>query len=40
MTDQQLFIIVTLGAGQMPEIGENLLIDQRWDVINYVRTLQ
>ena len=40
MSDQDLYVVITLGFGQMPQIGENLLIEERWDVVNYVHTLK
>jgi hypothetical protein len=30
----------TVGLGQMPEIVENLSVQDHWDVINHIRTLK
>jgi mono/diheme cytochrome c family protein len=38
--DGTLYRIITQGFGAMPPLRENLTERQRWDVINYVRTLQ
>jgi mono/diheme cytochrome c family protein len=40
LSANQLFVIVTQGAGVMPPLAENLTVAERWDVINYVRTLK
>ncbi len=40
LPDSEIFLVITNGRGQMPSIAENLLISERWDVINYVRTLK
>lgn len=39
LTDNQIYLIITQGTGVMPPIYENLSPQDRWDVINYVRTL-
>jgi mono/diheme cytochrome c family protein len=39
-SDETLYRIITQGLGGMPPLRENLTERQRWDVINYVRTLQ
>jgi mono/diheme cytochrome c family protein len=39
-SDEILYRIITQGLGGMPPLRENLVERQRWDVINYVRTLQ
>lgn len=39
-TDQQLYLVLTLGRGLMPTMAENLSRVQRWDVINHIRTLK
>ncbi len=36
----QLFVVITQGAGVMPPLAENLTVAERWDVINYIRTLK
>jgi mono/diheme cytochrome c family protein len=32
--------VITQGRGAMPSISENLDVADRWDVINFVRTLK
>ncbi|MGA2821526.1 MAG: quinol:electron acceptor oxidoreductase subunit ActD [Anaerolineales bacterium] len=39
LSDQQIFLVITQGFGDMPSLRENLYPNDRWDVINYVRTL-
>ncbi len=38
--DDELFIVISQGVGVMPPFAENLSPEERWDVINYVRTLK
>lgn len=38
LSDQQLFLVITQGRGIMPSLAENLSVQDRWDVINYIRT--
>lgn len=38
--DGALYLTITQGFGAMPALAENLTPRQRWDVINYVRSLQ
>ncbi len=40
LPDKQIFLVITEGFGVMPSIRENLLPQERWDVVNYVRTLK
>ena len=40
MQDGQLFHILTYGQGSMSDFAGQLVPQQRWDVINYVRSLQ
>jgi mono/diheme cytochrome c family protein len=42
LSDGELFMVITDGvAGTMPSLKENLpTADMRWDVVNYVRSLQ
>ena len=40
MQDGQLFHILTYGQGSMSSMAAQLSRDRRWDVINYVRSLQ
>jgi mono/diheme cytochrome c family protein len=38
--DGQIFITITNGVpDRMPPLNENLTVSERWDVVNYVRTL-
>ncbi len=38
--DGTLFLTVSNGFGFMPALNENLMIRERWDVVNYIRTLK
>jgi mono/diheme cytochrome c family protein len=40
LSDDQIFMVITQGRGPMPPIAENLSPTDRWDVINYVRSLE
>ncbi|HSB91203.1 MAG TPA: cytochrome c [Anaerolineales bacterium] len=37
--DGAVYLTITQGFGQMPALAENLTPRERWDVVNYVRTL-
>jgi mono/diheme cytochrome c family protein len=37
--DGSVYLTIAQGFGQMPSLAENLTPRERWDVINYVRTL-
>ncbi len=37
--DAHLFRVLTEGFGRMPRMVENLSVEQRWDVVNYLRAL-
>jgi len=40
-SDGSVFLTITNGiAGKMPALNENLLVPERWDVVNFLRTLQ
>jgi mono/diheme cytochrome c family protein len=40
-SDGSLFLTITNGVeGKMPPLNENLLVSERWDVVNFLRTLQ
>ncbi len=40
LTDQALFWIITDGVeGRMPALNENLSVRERWDVVNFIHTL-
>jgi mono/diheme cytochrome c family protein len=39
-SDGSIFLTITNGLeGRMPPLNENLTVSERWDVVNYVRTL-
>jgi mono/diheme cytochrome c family protein len=40
LSDQEIYMVITNGIGPMPSLAENLGRTERWDVINYVRTLK
>ena len=41
LSDGAIFLIISTGvAGRMPALNENLLVRDRWDVVNFVRTLK
>lgn len=40
LDDGLLYLILTNGAQGMPSLAENLTQRERWDVINYLRTIQ
>ncbi len=41
LSDGAIFLTITNGMpGAMPALNENLTVRERWDVVNYVRTLQ
>jgi mono/diheme cytochrome c family protein len=40
LSDQRIFTVISQGFVLMPEIGENLSVQDRWDVINHVRSLE
>ena len=37
--DGSVYLAIQLGFGEMPALAENLTVRERWDVINYTRTL-
>jgi putative copper resistance protein D len=40
-TDGGIFFVISTGiSGKMPALNENLTVRERWDVVNYVRTLK
>lgn len=40
LSDGAIFMVITNGIpGSMPALNENLLVRERWDVVNYLRTL-
>ena len=38
-TDNGLLTITNGKAGRMPALNENLTVRERWDVVNFLRTL-
>ena len=41
LSDGGIFMVITNGVeGKMPSLNENLTVRERWDVVNYVRTLK
>ncbi len=40
LADNDIFLVMTQGFGVMPSMAENLDSQDRWDVINYLRTLK
>ena len=38
-TDGELFYIITNGKGDMPGEGDRLAVNQRWNLINFIRSL-
>jgi mono/diheme cytochrome c family protein len=40
LSDQNIFLVITNGFGVMPSLRENFSIADRWDIVNYVRTLK
>ncbi len=40
LADNDIFLVITQGFGVMPSMAENLDSQDRWDVINFVRTLK
>ena len=40
-SDGSMFLTITNGiTGKMPALNENLLVSERWDVVNFLRTLK
>ncbi|MFN8463225.1 MAG: hypothetical protein U0X93_15840 [Anaerolineales bacterium] len=40
-TDGSIFLTISNGIeGRMPALNENLTVSERWDVVNFVRTLK
>jgi mono/diheme cytochrome c family protein len=41
LSDGGIFLVISQGVeGKMPALNENLIVRERWDVVNYVRTLK
>jgi mono/diheme cytochrome c family protein len=40
-SDGSIFLTITNGVdGKMPPLNENLLVSERWDLVNFIRTLK
>lgn len=40
-SDGSIFLTISNGiAGKMPALNENFLVSERWDLVNYIRTLK
>lgn len=37
--DGSVYLVIQQGLGEMPPLAENLTVRERWDVINFIRTL-
>lgn len=37
--DGTVYLMILQGVGEMPSLAENITVRERWDVINYIRTL-
>ena len=41
LSDGGIFMVISNGVqGKMPNLNENLTVRERWDVVNYIRTLK
>jgi mono/diheme cytochrome c family protein len=40
LTDAEIFLVITNGKDPMPPMAENLTAAERWDLVNYIRTLK
>ncbi len=40
LADADIFMVMTQGFGPMPSLAENLSVEERWDVVNHVRSLK
>ena len=38
-SDASIYVTIAKGFGTMPPLNENLTVRERWDVVNYVKTL-
>ena len=39
LSDGTIFLVISNGFGFMPALNENFLVRERWDLVNFVRTL-
>lgn len=40
LSDGAIFMTITNGKGMMPPLNENFTVRERWDLVNFVRTLK
>ncbi len=40
LTDGQVFVFATQGVGRMPALGSRMSVTDRWNIVNYLRTVQ
>jgi mono/diheme cytochrome c family protein len=40
LSEAEIFLVITQGRGIMPSLAENLSPAERWDVVNYIRSLK
>jgi mono/diheme cytochrome c family protein len=40
LSEDEIFLVITQGFGPMPSLAENLSPEERWDVVNHVRSLK
>lgn len=40
LPDDEIFMVITQGRDPMPSLAENLSPEERWDMVNYVRSLK
>jgi len=38
-SDSTIYLTISQGFGAMPPLGENVNVRERWDIVNYVKTL-
>lgn len=40
LSDGQVFVFATQGVGRMPALGSRMSVTDRWNIVNYLRTVQ
>jgi mono/diheme cytochrome c family protein len=40
LDDGSIFLVISNGFGYMPALNENFIVRERWDLVNFVRTLK
>jgi hypothetical protein len=41
LSDGAIFLVISKGVeGRMPALNENLTVRDRWDIVNFIRTLK